>query len=56
MSLISVLFLPTNPANTKLADALRSDALTFAPTKFDTPETDALFLFKLYQHPFFSID
>ena len=47
MSFISVLFLPTNPAKTKLADALKSDALTFAPTKFDTPETDALFLFKV---------
>ena len=53
MSLISVLFLPTNPANTKLADALRSDALTFAPTKFDTPDTDALFLFNTMSAPIF---
>ena len=45
------ILIPTNPAKLDWR-ALRSDALTLAPTKFDTPETDALFLFNTCSHLF----
>ena len=42
ISSIWVRFLPTNAARTKLADALKSDALTTDPTRFGTPIIFAL--------------